>query len=143
MRDITNRECGGIRARRQHNGGHGKPIFAREIKVALVMRRAAEDRAGAIFHQHEIRDPDGVFLPIERMLDAETRIEAALFCLFDGGFRCAHAAAFGNELRRLGVTRPGGGRQRMFRRHRQERHAKQSIGARCKDFDVVRFSNYS
>ena len=32
----------------------GKPVFPGEIKVALVMRRAAEDGAGAIVHQHEI-----------------------------------------------------------------------------------------
>ncbi len=46
----------------RHEGvDHRKPVFATEIKVALVMGRAAEDRAGAVVHQDEIGDPDRQF----------------------------------------------------------------------------------
>ena len=107
MRDIANAEACRIRPRRQHNGGHGKPIFAREIQIALIMRGAAENRTRAIFHQHEIRDPDRVFLPVEGVLHPKARIKAALLGLFDRGFRGTHAAAFGDELRGLGITRAG------------------------------------
>ena len=137
MCDVAHREACSIRARRQHHRGHGKPIFAREIKVALVMRGAAENRARAIFHQNEIRDPDRVFLPVEGMFYPKARIEAALFCLFDGGFRCAHAAAFGDELGCLGITRPSGSGQLMFGGNREEGHAKQRIRTRGKDFHFV------
>ena len=34
-------------------------ILAHEIQIALVVGRAAEDRAGAVIHQNEIGDPDG------------------------------------------------------------------------------------
>jgi len=36
-----------VRAGRQHHGQDRQPILAREVEVALVMRRAAEDRARA------------------------------------------------------------------------------------------------
>jgi hypothetical protein len=35
-----------------------EPIFVDEVEVALVVRRAAEDRAGAVLHQHEVGDVD-------------------------------------------------------------------------------------
>ena len=43
------------------NRRYGQPVFRREFKIALVMRRAPENRAGAIVHQHEIRDIDRQF----------------------------------------------------------------------------------
>ena len=35
-----------------------QPVFAGEIEVALVVRRAAEDRPGAVAHHDEVRDED-------------------------------------------------------------------------------------
>ena len=43
----------------QKRVNHRQVIFAAEIEVTLVMRRAGEDRAGAVIHQDEIGDPDG------------------------------------------------------------------------------------
>ena len=37
---------------------HRQPVLPREVEVALVMRRAAEDGAGAVVHQDEVRDID-------------------------------------------------------------------------------------
>ena len=137
MRDIANAEACGIRPRRQHNGGHGKPVFAREIQIALVMRGAAENGTRAIFHQHEIRDPDRVFLPIEGVFYPKARVKAALFGLFDRGFRCAHTATFGNELGSLGIARASGSCQGMLCGNGQERHAEQGIRTRGKNFNFV------
>ena len=52
-----------------HDGHHRQAIFAREVEVALVVRRTAEDRAGAVGHQHEIRDIDRA-APSSRRRDA-------------------------------------------------------------------------
>src|SRR3546814_7390652 len=54
-------------------------IFAREIEVALVVRRTAEDRTGAIVHQHIVDDPDRQMpVGIERMFDRKAGVEAQL-----------------------------------------------------------------
>ena len=45
-------------SRRNHYRRNRQAIFAGEIQIALVMGRAAENRTGAIFHQHEICDID-------------------------------------------------------------------------------------
>ena len=55
---VADRERHWILMRRQHDGAHRQAVFAGEIEVALVMGRAAEDRAGAVIHQDEIRDID-------------------------------------------------------------------------------------
>src|SRR3546814_2733786 len=52
-------------------------IFAREIEVALVVRRTAEDRTGAIVHQHIVDDPDRQMpVGIARMFDRKAGVEA-------------------------------------------------------------------
>ena len=38
---------------------HGQVIFASEIQIALIMRRAGENCSGAVIHQNKIRDPNG------------------------------------------------------------------------------------
>ena len=45
-------------ARRAHHRDVAEAVFVGEIEVALVVRRAAEDGAGAVFHQDEIGDID-------------------------------------------------------------------------------------
>ena len=57
-----------ILTRRAHHRHVAEPVFVDEIEVALVVRRAAEDRAGAVIHQDEVGDIDRQ-LParIERM----------------------------------------------------------------------------
>ena len=48
------RVCAG----RQHDRDHREAVFSRKFEVALVVRRAAENGARAVLHQHEIGDPD-------------------------------------------------------------------------------------
>ncbi len=58
------------------------------------MRRAAKNRAGAVPHQHEVRDPYGQGLRVvERVFDGQAGIEAKLFGLFDGLFAGADLCA--------------------------------------------------
>ena len=67
------------------------------------MRRAAEDRAGAVAHQHEIGDHDRQLpVRIERMGRRQAGVVAQLLGLLDLGFGRADAAAFGDEGGELG-----------------------------------------
>ncbi len=60
-------------------GGIGRPYSRRELEIPLVMRRAAEDRAGAVFHQHEIRDPHRIGrIRQERVLHPQAGVVAEL-----------------------------------------------------------------
>ena len=92
------------------------------------MRRAAENRPGAVFHQHEIGDPDGVAGAWDEGVgDPHLGIKALLFASFNRHNGRAGGLAFGDEGRDLRIARGDGGRQRMFRRDRQEGHAEQRI----------------
>ena len=75
-----------------------------EIEISLVVRGAAEDGAGSIPHQHEVRDIDRQFDALcERVFDSEAGVVAALLrgldCLFTG----AELAAFLDKRRGLRV----------------------------------------
>ena len=58
--------------RRQHHRNDRQAVLARELEVALVVARAAEDRAGAVVHQHEVGDIDRQRLA-RRSTDASRR----------------------------------------------------------------------
>ena len=45
-------------AGRAHHRRVAEAVFVGEVEVALVVRRAAEDRAGAVVHQDEVGDVD-------------------------------------------------------------------------------------
>ena len=96
--DIVDGEI--VLAFRRNDTGDGQLIFPGEIQIALVMRRAAENRAGAIIHQHEIgdehRQQDG---GIERVQHRQPGIIALLFLALDIGSRGATGLGFGNERR--------------------------------------------
>ena len=135
---IPDGETGRIGVRRQHHGGYVQVVFAGEFKVALVVRRAAEDRAGAVFHQHEVSDPDRVGSALdERVGDTQAGVVAKFLAGLDGGFRGAAAAAVGDEFFCNRVARGGCGGQGMFRRDGQERHSVQGIGAGGVDLDGI------
>ncbi len=113
---------------RAHHRGHAQSIGADKIKVALIVRGAAEDRARAIFHEHEIGDidrqpPGGV----ERVQHFEAGVVALLLRSLDRGDRRADLARLLDERmkRRVMVSRRGG--QRMVRRDRHEFRAKQRV----------------
>jgi hypothetical protein len=62
------------------------------------VRRAAEDGAGAVFHQHEIGDVDRQLpVRVERVLRLEAGVEALLLGRLDLGLAGADALALGDE----------------------------------------------
>ena len=75
-------------------------VLVDEVEVALVVRGAAEDRAGAVFHQHEVGDIDRQ-LParIERMHRADAGVKTLLFRGVDDLLRGADLLDVGDELR--------------------------------------------
>src|SRR3546814_968578 len=106
-------------------------IFAREIEIALVVRRTAEDRTGAIVHQHIVDDPDRQMpVGIERMFDRKAGVEAQLLRGFQLLRRRALTAAFGDEGREHGriLRQPLG--ERMVGRDRREARAVKRVGPR-------------
>ena len=79
-------------------------IFIGEIQVPLIMRRATENRACAVFHQNKIRDVNRQ-LPILDQTDGSHLIpvsNAFLLSGFDFGFGGTAVPAFVDELRDLG-----------------------------------------
>ena len=66
--DVGDDESLRVLARRAHHRRIAEAVFVGEIEVALVVRRAAENRAGAVIHQNEIGDIDRQLpVGIERM----------------------------------------------------------------------------
>ncbi len=98
-------EAGRISAGGQNYRRDREAVLAGQIQVALVMGRAAEDGAGAIVHENEVGDVDGERCPLDhRMFDAQTRVEALLFGLFERLGGGAVAMALGHELGSAGLA---------------------------------------
>ena len=128
----------GVFAGRQNDRHDRKPITAGEVHVALIAGRAAENGAGAVLHQDEVRDVNGK-LPVlvERMDGANAGIESALFSGLDFGDGRSQPAAFlaeGFELRIVCGRRLG---ERMISRDRQERRAEKRVGPCRIDLEFV------
>ena len=85
--------------------GHDvKAVLAGEIQIALVMAGAAEDRAGAVIHQHEVGDIERQ-KPVriaERMARFDAGVVALLFGLLDVPGAGARAPALLDETPQLG-----------------------------------------
>ena len=112
-----------------HHRQHRQLVFAREIQIALIVRGTAENRAGAVTHQHEIGDHHRQFpTGIERVNGFQPGVVAELLGLFDGLFGGAGAAAFGNKGGKLRILLGQFLRQRMIGRQRHETGPEQRIG---------------
>ena len=73
----------------------------RKLEIALVVARHSKKRAGAVVHQHEVRDVHGQApLAVERVDHLERSAKALLLHGFDLGRAGAPGLALGNELRR-------------------------------------------
>ena len=127
-----------VLSRRAYDGCVAEPVFVDEVEVALVVRRAAEDRAGAVLHQDKVRDIDRK-LPrrIERMHRADAGVEAHLLRGIDLGLRGAAAFALGDELRELRIVLCCRRSQRMIRRQRHEFRAEQRVRPRGENFQFA------
>ncbi len=133
---VGDRELGGIGVRRQHHRGHRPAIFAGEVEIALVMGRAAEDRAGAIVHQHEIGDVDWqTLVRLDRIAADQAGVVALLLGALDRLLAGAQLGAGLNEGGQVRVLRGAGGGQRMIGRDRHEAGAEQRVGAGREDLE--------
>ena len=116
----------------------GQVVFAREIEIALVVRGHAEHRAGAVFHQHEVRDVDReVPRLVERMHRAQAGVEAELFLRVE--FRRSGAAPLAQFDEGRGVRVCFGDRacDRVVSRDRDEARSEHRVGTRRKHLDAL------
>ena len=114
-----------VLAFRADNRNIAETIHVHKIKVALIMRRAAENGACAIIHQNEIRDIDRQSPAwIKRMNGANAGIKSTLFGLFDFFLRRAHAFAFGDKISKAGIIFRRSFCERMVRRERKKLRTK-------------------
>ena len=120
----------GIGLRRAHHRDIAELVFVDEVEVALVVRGAAENRAGAVFHQHEIGDIDRQLpVRIERMDRADAGVKTLFLGGVDDFLRGADPLDLGDELREFWILRSRGLRQRMIGRDRHELCAEQRVRA--------------
>ncbi len=123
------------------NDPDGQVVPAGELEVALIVRRHAHHRTGAVLDQHEVRNPHGHRLSGEGIDHLPSRVEAFLLHLADEARRPVLAA----EPRRLGTESHRVRRfvretvdQRMLGGEQHERRAVDRVDARREDLDVVR-----
>ena len=127
-----------IDARRAHHRHVAEPVLVDEVEVALVVRRAAEDRAGAVFHQDEIRD-------VDRQRPVGSNGWIALMPVSKPSFSCVSMIACAvpwrlhsaMNVRELRILRGRGLRQRMIRRDRHELRAEQRVVPRGEDLQLA------
>ena len=130
-------------AARIHIGGgdhrdHVEAVFAGKIEIALIMARTAENRPGAIVHEHEIGHIDGQIAALdEGMLGFQRYQKALLLGPLDGFLAGPHAVALGDEGGQGGID---GGEllgQRVMGRYRAESGAENRIVAGGEDLETV------
>ncbi|MGY3454666.1 hypothetical protein ACVWW5_000116 [Bradyrhizobium sp. LM3.4] len=121
-----------------HHRNVAETVLVDEVEIALVMRGAAEDGAGAVFHQHEVGDIDRQ-LPggIERVDRTDAGVKALLLSGVDDFLRGADLLDLGNELGKFRILRRGGLRQRMIGRDRHEFCAEQRVRARRENLQLA------
>ena len=125
-----------VLAVRQHHRRHRQAVLVGEVQVALVVRWAAEDRAGAVVHQHEIGDEDRQLLARnEGMQCLQPRVEAPLFGRLNGLLAGAQAVALGDEGGQLGAVLGERGREGVVRRESAEGGAEKRVGPRGEDLE--------
>ena len=102
------------------------------------MRGAAEHRAGAVIHQHEIGDEQRQLpVRIERMDHREASIIALLFGGLDLGGGGAGALALGDERLERRIARGERLGDRMIGGDRREACAEQRVGARREHLEAL------
>ena len=135
--DIADVEARRIGARRNHHRLHRQAVFAGEIEIALVMGRAAEDGAGAVFHEHEIGDIDRQLpVGIEGMDRLQLGAVALLLHRLQGFGRRRRLAAFLDEGGEPGIGLGELEGQRMVGRDRQK-EAPNSVSGRVVKISTV------
>ncbi len=134
---VADAERGRVLALGQHHGRNGQAVFAGEVEVALVVRGAAENGPGAVFHQHEIGDPDRIRLAGERVADTQPGVPALLLRRLDRGLGRAAGTAFRDEGGDRRILRRQRRRDRVLGGDGEETHAEQRVRARGEDDDGI------
>src|SRR5258708_31312409 len=118
-------------------------VFVYEVKVALIVRRATEDRARAVLHQNEICHIDWQ-LPrrIKRMNRAYTCIDPFLFSGLDYLLRGAPTHGLGDEFSHFFIFRRGREGEYVIGRDGHEFRAKQSVRPRGEDLQLTLCGRY-
>ena len=133
--DVGDDECRRIDARRTDDRRVAEPVFVGKFEVALIVRRAAENGAGAVFHQNKVRHIDrqrpGF---VERMARADAGVEAELLGGVDVGLRGAAMPAFLDERGELRIFLRRRRGQRMIGRDGHELGTKQRVRPRGEHF---------
>ena len=128
----------GVLPGRAHDRDVAESVFVDEVEVALVVRRAAEDGAGAVVHEDEIGDVDRQ-LPrrVERVQRRDAGVEPHLLGGIDLGLCGAAVPAFLDELGELRILLCRRGGERMIRRERHEFRAEQRVRPRGEDLEFA------
>ncbi len=138
IRLVADHEARGIGALRQDHRDHRPAVFARELEIALVVPRTAEDRAGAVLHEHEIGDVDRQHGTLDQgMLAAKAGIEADLLGPLERLLAGRRGRTFGNEAGKPGVVRGEPDAQRVIGCDRDEARAEQGVGAGREHLDMI------
>ena len=110
-----------------------QPVAERELVVALVVAGHRHHRAGAVAHEHEVRDPHRQAFAVERVDRVDAERHAALVHRLELGRGGAAAPALVDESGN--VCAPGCDLrgERVLGRHRHERRAVDGVGAGGED----------
>ena len=120
-----------------NNASDAQIIFAREVQIALVMRRAAEYRAGAIIHQHKVRDINGQMpARIERMFNRQASAETHFLGSIDIRRGRPTFTAFLDESLQFGGVGSESLCNRMVCRNCNKAGTKHRVGPRSKNVNA-------
>ena len=112
-------------------------VFAGKFQIALIVRRATEDHAGAIGHQHKIGDVNRQLpICIEGMQSFDAGIEAELLRGFDGFLGGAAFMAIAHESGEFRIACRQALDQRVIGRERDEAGAEDRVRPGGKDLHL-------
>ena len=136
---VADRETLCVLARRQDHRQDRPAVLAGELQIALVVRRTAEDRAGAVVHEHEVGDVDReLLIRGQRVAAAQAGVVADLLRLLDRLLAGRGLGALGDEGRDARVLRRQLAAQRVIGGERHEARAEQRVGPRGEHLERVR-----
>ena len=134
---VADLELGRVRVLGNDHGLDLELVFAGEVQVALVVRGAAEDRAGAVIHEDEVGDVNRQFHGrAEGMGRDDAGVVALLLGAVDLLLRRADLAALLDERRQLRIVLGERLGQRVLGRDADEARAEDRVGPRGEHLDL-------
>ena len=123
---------------RLHDHLDRQTVLARELEVALIVRRHRHDRPRAVLGQHEVGDPDWHRFALERIQGEAARVEPFLLDLAGrprGAIERPEAGEPRAERLRVGARRGEAVGQRMLGGQQHRRGAVDRIDPRREHLD--------